>query len=157
MMKRIMSGSLLGVALLAASLLAGCAHKPAAAEAKPLSQAELDSMIRKKAAEDPVLRSQTDFGLDARQSAPNRVLASVKNKTQKAVVVGPKCFGVILPGTRKLLSADGQSVKLFPVARLKPDEEASGELVFAVDALVPGTRLVFDAHDGSQAAMTKIR
>lgn len=146
------------VCALLAALASGCARQQPAVSAKPLSQAELDAMIKQKATTDPFLRSQVDFGLDAYQPAPDRVQVTLTNKTKAVVVVGPRCFGLIIPGRREVVKADAQSVKHFPTTKVHPGEQASGELLFTPGQIPPGSRLVFVAPERQgQPAMAPIR
>lgn len=159
-MERQRCGKLFAAALLLTALcLAGsCARRQetARAESKPLKQAELDAMIRKQAVQDPFLRSQVDFGLEALLTGPNRVQVTLTNKTAGAVMVGPKRFALIAPGKRDRILATEASAKLFPVVKAGAGDQVSGELVFPVNAIPPEARLVFydPAH---QPAMAPIR
>lgn len=159
-MERQRCGNFFVAALLLAALClaGGCArHKDEAqAEAKPLKQAELDAMIRKQAVQDPFLRSQVDFGMEARLTGPNRVQVTLTNKTGAAVLVGPKRFALIAPGRRDKIFAEEASAKLFPVVKAAAGDQVSGELVFPLNPIPPQARLVFydPAH---QPAMAPIR
>lgn len=146
---------------LSAALLTGCVHHPQDGDkpaAKPLTQAQIDEMIKKKAIDDPFLRSQLAFGLDARQSAPDRIQATVTNKTKQAAVIGPKCFGLILPGEdHRIVKATIQSAKTFPITKVPAGDQVSGELSFTLSPIPAGARLAFFPIDGSQPAMAPIR
>lgn len=148
--------------LVATCLAGGCAHQENATKEKkpvldkPLSQAEMDAMIKQKAVSDPFLRSQVDFGLVAHLAAPDHVQATVTNKTDQPVVVGPRCFGLIVPGRREKIDSGGASLKLFPVAKVLAGAQASGELVFPVSPIPAGARLVFYVP-GRAPAMAQIR
>lgn len=145
------------IAILAAGLVCGCAHKPPQPQsAKPLNQAEVDAQIKNKTIADPFLRTQVDFGLEARRSASNRIQATVRNKTAGEVLVGPICFAVILPSAKKTVKPTPDSLKLFPITKATPGQEVSGELTFPIDPIPADARLVFHHPDG-QPAMAPIR
>lgn len=155
-MRNISSGPFHLLSLLAVCLAVGCARGPAKPEAKPLKQADLDAMIRKQASDDPVLRSQVDFGLVASPAGPDRVQVTVTNKTTHDIVVGPSCFALIPPGTRQTVKPNtGQSLKLFPLIRVRAGDQASGLLVFTPAPLPPGAKLVF-IQPPDKPAMTLI-
>jgi hypothetical protein len=149
------------VALMLATLIltlgGGCAflRKPAApATPAPsrtatvktggLTPEEVDRLVKAKAAQDPILRSQVDVGLDASAGQAGAVQVTLTNKTAQPLIVGPKNFGLLLPGERKVVAADIHSQRTFPVTKVEPGEQASGELMFIVAAGLQGARLIFD-------------
>ena len=119
-----------------------CAQTPSPGQ---LTQAETDRLVQSKLAEDPILKTQTDVGLDAVLGRPGMVQVTLVNKTREPLVVGPKMFAVIGPD-RKPVAAAPQSLKTFPVTRLGSGEQASGELIFPAARAVRGAKLVFDPH-----------
>lgn len=146
---------------LAAALLAGCVHPTAPTptpQAKPLTQAQIDEMIKNQTSGDPFLRSQLAYGLEARLTAPSRIQATVTNKTTQPAVIGPKSFALIIPGPeRQMVKPAVQSAKSFPLTKLSPGEQVSGELFFTTATIPAGARLAFFPIDGSQPAQAPVR
>jgi hypothetical protein len=146
----------ISIVLMIATALA-CAKSPKPAPAGQMSKAEMDKLVQVKSAEDPVLRTQTDIGLDALLVGEGMVQVTLVNKTRQPLVVGPKLFVVSGPD-RKPVPAEPQSLKTFPLTRVPAGEQASGQLIFPPRLAVRGARLAFDPHrPDCRAALTVIR
>jgi hypothetical protein len=132
--------------------------RTATAKAGALTPEELDRLVKEKTAQDPILRSQVDVGLEASAGQAGAVQVTLTNKTQQPLIVGPKNFGLIPPGERKVVGADIHSQRTFPVTKVAPGEQASGELMFFGSAAPRGGQLVFDPKgQGCQPARTRIQ
>jgi len=151
--------------MLIVTLGIGCAKgpKPAApgktaAKAGSLTPEEIDRLVKEKAAQDPILRSQVDVGLEATAGQAGAVQVTLTNKTHQPLIIGPKNFGLILPGARKVLAADIHSLRTFPITKVAPGEQAGGELMFIVSDALQGGRLIFDPKgQGCQPAQARIQ
>jgi hypothetical protein len=158
--ERTMNGLKLGVAvlLMAALGLAACLHAPNKGKGKVAGPTpeELKQLVQKKEAEDPFLRTQVDVAMEAHRTRPGSLEVMLKNKTAGPLFLGPKCFGLIVPGgERKVIPAAPQSQHLFPVGEVAPGGQVSGELIFPSDKLVAGAWLVF-RHPTCRPARARI-
>lgn len=143
-----------GALMLLAGMGAGCSR--GTDPAGGLTPEKLKELQLSKEREDPILRTQVDAKLEAQMTRPEAVQVTVENRTQRPMAVGPKFFGLILPGQRQVLTPDPTSRKSFPVSTLEPGDQAAGELVFAPGQLAAGARLVFNNPE-FQPAMTLVR
>lgn len=143
------------VAAMCLAVLSGCASRGASTAAKEITTQQAKELEARRNAADPFLRTQVDVGLAISRGGADRLVVRVTNKTKRPLIIGPKEFSVINPPARDLHAPLPTSAGRFPVLKLQPGEEVSGELIFAEGVLRKGSRLAFH-HPEAQSAMAEI-
>lgn len=90
-----------------------------------LAREEAAKPLPKDAVIDPLIKAQRDIALEAQIVEGNRLHVSVRNKTKKTIVIGPKNLAVLRKGENKPVPFDPDDTG-FPITKLTPDSEQIG-------------------------------
>lgn len=115
-----------GMTILMATMVVTGACKRAEEKVEyELAREEAAKPIPKNAVVDPLVKAQRDIALEAHIEEGNRLHVSVRNKTKKTIVVGPKNLAVLRKGETKPDPFDPDDTG-FPITKLTPDSEQIG-------------------------------
>ena len=113
-----------------------------------------DVELPENAVIDPVVRSQADIGLKAELEG-NKLRISVRNKTKRDLIVGPKNLALLLFDTEEPIPFRDNEPG-FPVTTLSPDEEQVGLVPLReLFGRLTGARLLF-SHPDCRPAFTPV-